>query len=166
MHEFNKLLSVALLAIFSASEATTAPLDARDDVGYVTQGSFNNGWVNLSPATGGIYVHGVKDQIKQPQIKVLMVGKPSRQDFVYLSLQEQADIWKYRQELLESMRKVALPSAAVAAKTLHKKSIAGLDWPRVIVEGSQVCVPSFDYSDADNWKDHLVCTYLEHTYGR
>jgi hypothetical protein len=110
-------------------------------------------------------VHGAREQTKQAApIKVFMVGKPQRQDFVFLTAQEQEDLWNYRQKLREDMIKAALPKPVVV-KT-HKNAIATLNWPHVIVEGSKVCVPSLDYSEAVDWKDHLLCTYLESLHGQ
>lgn len=157
----NTLLSLALLAAFAGTAAASA-LDARDEVGYVRQGSNASGWVNVSPATGGVYVYGANPQ-KYPTrpTQVFMVGKPLRQDFVYLTAQEQEGLWHFREAAREKLKIDAIPPATV--KPSHKSFVANLNlnWPRVVVEGNKVCVPGLSYSEASDWKDHLLCTNLD-----
>jgi hypothetical protein len=164
MHKKNTLFALTVLAYFWASTALASALDASDDVGYIEQGTTGSGWVNVRPATDGIYVHGASKtkEANRPD-QVFMVGTPPRQDFVFLNAQEQEGIWRYRQAQREALRKAAkaaLPHP-VDIQTSHKKYLASLNWPRVVVEGNQVCVPDVEFSDAHDWKDHLLCTYVE-----
>lgn len=154
------LIVLTLLAYFWASTSMASALDATDDVVYVGQGMAGNGWVNVSPPTDGLYVHGKKKQENRPR-QVFMVGKPTRQDFVFLNAQEQEGVWRYRQAQLDALRKAALSHLphTTDVKIAHKNYLAGLSWPRVVVAGNKVCVPEMEFSDANDWRDHLICTH-------
>src|SRR5208337_3083083 len=92
------LLPLILMVFSGAAPAMASPLDARDYVGYIKQGIDGSGWVNVSPATGGLYVNGARGP-KNTARAAFMVGKPARQDYVFLTAEEQESIWNYRQSL-------------------------------------------------------------------
>lgn len=156
------VLLLLLIPLCLGGAAIAAPLDARDDVVYTEQETRGAGWANVSPATQGAYVHQPHASHESERTtEVYMVGKASRQDFDYLTAEEQEGIWQYRQKIREerlgAMRIAALPPAQT--KVAHERSmLSGLQWPRVIVDGSAVCVPKLEYSEATDWGDHLVCT--------
>jgi hypothetical protein len=161
-------MSPSMLILLSAicwNSAIASPLDARDDVVYTQQETHGEGWVNVSPATKGVYVHkpNATHESGRPK-EVFMVGKAPRQDFDYLTAEEQEGIWHYRQKIIddrrEAMRIAALPPAAT--KSVHTQgTLSKLKWPRVIVDGSAVCVPKLEFSEATDWGDHLVCKEVE-----
>jgi len=147
-----------LITTLGARLTIASPLDARDDVGYVKQLSYGSGWVNMSPATDGIYVYGAAPKNTSRSNKAFMIGKPFPQDVVFLTAQEQEGIWRYKQAKIEALRLAALPPVI---KISHKISYSNLNWPHVIVEGKKVCVPTLAFSESSDWQDHLLCTIVE-----
>ncbi len=159
------VLLILLIPVCLGSAAIAAPLDARDDVVYTEQETHGAGWANVTPATNGGYVHEPNASHETGRTtEVYMVGKAPRQDFDYVTAEEQEGLWHYRQkireEMLEAMRIAALPPAQTKAARA-RGMLSGLQWPRVIVDGSAVCVPKLEYSEAKDWGEHLVCTDVE-----
>lgn len=163
MYTKNIFKIITLLLSSGIHCAYSSELDARDDVGYIKQGNYAGGWANVSPATQGNYANGASKPTVRPT-PVFLVGKPVRQEYIYLSAQEQDDLWHYRQSMREAMKKAALltQSAVATPKPVNKNIYANvkINWPRVTVQGKKVCVPVLSYSEAADWKDHLVCTEL------
>jgi hypothetical protein len=151
-----------LFAMVVAKFSIAAPLDARDDVGYVKQIPYASGWINTYPATGGNYVYGATAKNTGRSSAVFMIGKPVPQDAVFLTAQEEEGIWHYKQAKLEELRLASLP---LPTKIQRKSNYPVLTWPRLIVEGQKVCVPTIAFSESLDWQDHLLCTTLGQSNG-
>jgi hypothetical protein len=168
-----------LMLIFLTLTVTTDgvfadELSARDNIEFVEKGIVGSGWVNNAAPLDGIYVHGRHEGHHEKHTdQAVMVGKPTRQDYVFLSAVEQEGIWRYRQkqqeELLKEVAKEVAKESAIKAAARNKEMRNGgvssnLKWPRVVVEaggdGNKVCVPDLQYSEVAEWKEHLICTFV------
>ena len=167
---FYLLVIIALVIILIAFSAKAAPLDARDSVNYSKQDTYNSGWVNLTHPTGGQYIYDADANKTIKTDKAFMVGKPLRQDFEFLTAQEQEGIWLYRnnaQQAAINSQPQKLETRKNIARTYKSKhphnscnntNIQNINWPKIVVNGTKTCVPLANYSDASDWKDHLICT--------
>ena len=157
-----RYLFFSTLLCFIANAATAAALDSLNNIGFVGREIYGSGVVNILPPADGEYELGTPNRTTgRPE--VFLMGKPARQDYVYFSAEEQEGLWRFREAKLDEQRiarERAMREAAHASARRKKPAarLAGLDWPRVIVNGNEVCVPVLDYSDSDDWREHLTCT--------
>lgn len=161
MHKYLSLSILALTVAICPAASSSATLDANDGVGYIKKDTYSSGWGYVKPANDGLYVHGVQNQKDNRPDQVFMVGKPPRQDFDAFTASEEEGLWRYRhheQALIEAAQKAAVKLAQSAERKTH---LLNLKWPRITVNGNKVCAPSLEDSESPDWKDHLLCTYLE-----
>lgn len=180
MHSKRHIFLISLLTLCSigssALHAETLPLDAHDEIDYNKQGTYGSGWVNITPPTGGQYIYEPELHKGIKSDKAFMVGKPSRQDFEFLTEQEQEGVWKYRNNAQQALMKSEKPVAKLKSTGKHRTKFShnscsnppqkNLSWPKIVVNGTQTCVPLVEYSEASDWKDHLTCTEAVGLYGK
>jgi hypothetical protein len=110
------------------------------------------------------------------------VGKAPRTEFVLFSPDEQQELRAlqdrltadqqaadHSQEALTHSVAPALPGhrlARAAHASAHPRAcsptgaasqITNLAWPKVVHNGTQVCVPKLEFADKADWRDHVWC---------
>lgn len=89
------------------------------------------------------------------------MGRPFDFDPVLFSAQEQEVLWKLRRRLYEEAVELERAKQATAAAAVAPRRPLGrveaLKWPRVVVRNQSICVPALEYSEAKDWRSHLVC---------
>lgn len=118
------------------------------------------GWASTAayPATAigvGEYQYKTPPADSRKHGQAFAIGKPKRTDFVFFTDEEEETLWS----ILQSKIIAEQAEADRIAKAQKQARNGGLKlvWPRVVVEGSQICVPELAHSDSNDWRDHLTC---------
>lgn len=125
--------------------------------------------VILRQPLNGQYIY--KDQTHDKRIAspAIMVERPERADYVFLSAQEEQELFNYKQdkleeEALEAQTQLAQRSLALQSGALSQHKIdhhPHVNWPRVVIQDDQsVCVPEVEFAQSKDWKQHLTCTQI------
>lgn len=122
---------------------------------FQAQGAMNDGVVKLEPAEGGQYVHAVPQADSRPHIAAFTLSPLPRTDYVFYSPQEVDALLSMQSRQEEHAREVRARHRASIAKS---RARLHLDWPKVVIQNQQVCVPTLAFSDAPDWREHLTCT--------
>lgn len=122
---------------------------------FVTKPVFGSGAANVAPANGGEYVYIQPVADGRVKAKAILVGAVERTDYKFFTLSEERALLAFKNAELAKMVKAVLAKARV--RQLKRVRRASLKWPKVVLRGTQVCVPELVSSEADNWKDHLTC---------
>jgi hypothetical protein len=101
---------------------------------------------------GGEYVYSQGESSDGRTAQRFVLGKPVRTEFSLFSAKEEEALWALRQERIQASQ-VSVP----AHRATHTPRRLALDWPKVVVEGNTTCVPEAAFSEAPDWKSHLVC---------
>jgi hypothetical protein len=124
--------------------------DPADKAHYELQTPHRSGWVTTDNGAGEfIYGDQTSDRRRSP---AFLIGKVERNDHTFFSAQEEDELWGLVQKKLEAH---ANRTASVVRKTPTYR------WPKVTVDGAQICVPTLDKSDDANWKQHLTCVEIK-----
>ncbi len=142
-------LWLTFLSAATCSGAQEFSLPARHEKASI-EGA---GWANVDYPQGR-YVYGSEtdSRLKAPPI---LFGRPERQDWQFFSWEEEQALWLLMQDKLAQMS----PPQKMAFHKAHTNK--NLKWPRVVVKGSEVCVPRLEKSDDDDWQEHLTCVTVD-----
>ncbi|MAF04677.1 MULTISPECIES: hypothetical protein [Herbaspirillum] len=138
------LFAAALIGVGSAAAQSTT---------YVAKDKGLSGSALVEYTGGGEFVYGESAKDSRQQAKPFLVGPVPRQSQTYFSAEEEQALLAFKnQKLAERVKKeVVVSRKRHVAKTKH------YDWPKVVVQGDQVCVPELSSASATDWKDHLTC---------
>jgi hypothetical protein len=124
-----------------------------EPTGFAERGLYASGAANVEPAYGGEFVFGTRPFDGRRQTQAVLIGTPQRQIYTFFSSQEEVALLDYRNK---ELAKRASAERAVTVQ-LHRKAAPKIDWPKVVVRGDDVCVPTLIHAEAADWRDHLVC---------
>lgn len=135
---------------------------------YVAQSPSPAGTALLKPNLGGAYVYGPEVKDPRPTIPAFAVGNATRDSYVFFSAQEEEVLWAQQQKFLDEIENEAASAqlsaqreAHLIAKSRRRKSPApapaSFDWPRVVINGPSICVPSLSFANSNEWREHLIC---------
>jgi hypothetical protein len=141
------MIRLAFLLIPVCLPAIAAP------TGFAERGLYASGAANVEPAYGGEFVFAAPPADGRRKTQAVLVGRPERQIYTFMSAQEELALLDYRD------KELAKRAAAMRALTVQhaRRPFPKIDWPKVVVRGGDICVPTLDYSEATDWRDHLVC---------
>lgn len=139
--------SVALILSIACVQAVAAP--AR----FTERAPYASGAAVIAPAAGGEYVYGEAVADGRLRTRPVLASAPQRQTWTFFSAEEEAALLAYRDQTLAQQ----LKRQVVVARQRHHRATGTLDWPKVVVRASEICVPELASSDAADWRDHLVC---------
>lgn len=139
--------SVALIISFVCLPVVAEP--AR----FVERAPYASGAAVIEPAAGGEYIYGEPVPDGRLRTRPVLASAPQRQTWTFFSAEEEAALLAYRDQTLAQQ----LKRHVVAARQRHHRATGTLDWPKVVVRASEICVPELASSDATDWRDHLVC---------
>lgn len=170
-----QIYTVLLLALAGtsspASRAAPPPPLVSDGVVFEHQAPLNGGSVVIQLPNDGQYVYRTQQAEDAPaDRRVFMIGRPTRQEFKFLSLAEQSALWRYREdrrialaaerqaEAQAAIRAAAVRPASALAPAAPTRSRSRIVWPRVVLRDGEICVPRLAFSEAVDWRDHLTCS--------
>ena len=137
-----------------------APVQAQGTgSSFVQQPWRDGGAAAISNPYGGEYVYSAKpptDGRAVAAIAAIVLGERRRTEFTLFSAEEEEALWRLRDRQLHP-EPVEPKPAIRAAKRVAKLTIPSVEWPKVVVVGGKTCVPTLQFSDAPDWRDHLVC---------
>lgn len=140
------LAAVAVMIDASASVSTST---------YVAKPVYGSGSANVAPANGGEYVYGAVRPDGRVKTRAILTGAIERNDYKFFTPDEERALLAFKNAELAKVVRAKL--ASERARHAKKHPRLALKWPKVVLRGSQVCVPELASSEADDWKDHLTC---------
>ncbi|MEY4565661.1 MAG: hypothetical protein RLY14_631 [Planctomycetota bacterium] len=116
---------------------------------FELQTPHRSGWITIDNGTGQ-YIYGDKSSTRRKTAAILF-GRVERDEYTYFSAQEEEALWDLLQKKLITQ---ISPVSVVRKKKTYQ-------WPKVTVQGIEICVPTLDKSEDENWKDHLTCVEVK-----
>ena len=133
--------------------------------------------VVLEPA-GGQYVYS--EQLAAARARArFAIGKAPRTEYALFSAEEQRELQALRDRMSAAQPHASTPDVPLAqpeklgrsvARHPHAKRVAkacapagsagdleALSWPKVVQDGTRVCVPKLEFADKADWRDHVWC---------
>lgn len=157
---FQRSIAKSLLAALATCCLPTNAQQSAQSAEFVARESGSSAWVNRVFPEGGEYVYtaqGADGQAYSDRqtTRAFALNQVPRQNFDFFSIQEEEALWLVREAQLTTMHVKATQTGAKQRHTRRKK--LHINWPKVIVENAQVCVPRVENSDASDWREHLLC---------
>jgi hypothetical protein len=87
----------------------------------------------------------------------LVFGAPKRDEFELFSAQEEEALWNLREAQRQAHARAMHPPAIRHAAQSKPKRAPSIEWPKVVVSGGSTCVPTREFADSPQWREHLVC---------
>ena len=142
---------VFLSLIGSAHAAHAQSLENRAE--FIAQELVSAGAAHLTSPNGGAYVYGPAQRDARRTVEAFPIGGAKRHDYVFFDDQEEAALWAMLQEGTQPN------NPEVRRQLVHRTRVHPkiLEWPRVVMNGQQVCVPKTQFAWATDWRDHLTC---------
>ena len=147
-------LITALISL-SFSPARGQEFDAAS---YIKNEGYSSGWANIYPPQGGMYVYTPAAPDSRIKTQPFSIGRTKRQTYQLFSAQEEAALWLIRE------RKIMAAAAVIQEKKGRRTFRRSLAWPKVVVRGTEICVPILGHSDSSDWKQHLTCWSPKDSY--
>ena len=116
----------------------------------------DGGAAAISNPYGGEYVYSAKPPTDGRVVAAIVLGERRRTEFTLFSAEEEEALWRLRDRQLHP-EPVEPKTAIRAARRVAKLAVSSIAWPKVVVGGGKTCVPTLQFSDAPDWRDHLVC---------
>jgi len=176
--------AIAILAIAACVLSPAAALAEEPGVLFRTdQGPAAAGSevVSVLEPAGGQFVYSNQVPAAKPRAR-FAIGKAPRTEFTFFSpgeqqelraLQDRMSAEKQSSDQLHEAVIHAAPAAMASrsrARTVRATSrthacapsdltdqLASLAWPKVVQNGTKVCVPKQDFADKPDWRDHVWC---------
>lgn len=120
---------------------------------YAEKRIYSSGAGNVMPSNGGEYVYGEGVADGRREFPAMLLSGYTRHDYVLFSYEEESELRALKDQKLA---KFALEKEAAERKAYLAK-VSKYDWPKIVINGEQVCVPELASSEAINWKDKLTC---------
>lgn len=117
----------------------------------------DGGGANIANPYGGVYVYraALPDDGRRPSRAVL--GERARTEFTLFSAEEEDALWRMRDRLLHPAPPLSVRRTRQVTSTHPALADRRLVWPKVVLQGSRTCVPELAFSEAPDWREHLVC---------
>lgn len=143
------MIAGLLLAVSFAAQ----PAERSYETSFREAGTYSNGSANITPVAGGEYAYGKPETDGRVHTKPAMVGSSRRTDFSFFTPAEEQALLAMRDAQLRS----AVKERLLQQRRRHAAKRPRLDWPKVVVTESQICVPELANSDSVDWKSYLTC---------
>ncbi len=154
-----KKIFITLFVAISAISVTLKAADFADVARFESAEERGAGWVNFHSSSGQ-YVYGEVDDAHTQGKRIttnkpFLIGGIERKDYEFFSHQEEEALWLVLQDQIAAMQpKLKRRANAVV-------SLKGIDWPRVVVRGDEICVPALKSANAEDWREHLTCVEVQ-----
>lgn len=154
-----KRIFITLFIAISAISTTVKAADFADAARFESPEERGAGWVNFHSPSGH-YVYGELDDERAqgkriPTNKPFLIGGIERKDYEFFSYQEEEALWLVMQDQIASMQ----PKPKRRANAVV--SLKGIDWPKVVIRGDEICVPVLESANAQDWREHLTCAEVQ-----
>ena len=140
------LLCISLLSAAASAQGQ----DKADKAHFELQVPHRSGWVTTDNGSGE-YIYGDRASNRR-QSRAFLIGRVERDEYTFFSAQEEEELWGLVQKKLAAHS--TPPVSVVRKKTAYR-------WPKVTVDGAQICVPTLEKSQDENWKQHLTCVEVK-----
>lgn len=126
---------------------------AASPTGFAERGRYAGGAAIIEPAYGGEYVHADQWHDRRVRTGALLLQVPVRQTYVFFSVEEEEALLNFR----DQQRAAADATRAASPVKPRSRPTMAIAWPKVVLRGDEICVPQLSSSEANDWRDHLVC---------
>lgn len=153
-----KRIFLTIYVAISAVSATAHAAEFAAPARFEKSSDRGAGWVNFSTPEGQ-FVYGeaeVNRVIGAAQSKPFFIGGLERKDYEFFSYQEEEALWLVMQDQIAAMQPKPKRKANPSLAAQH------MNWPKVVVRDSEVCVPVLESANAEDWREHLTCTEVPH----
>ena len=115
------------------------------------------GQANVNQPAGGRYVYS--DVIPKEGVKIpaMMLGKPNTTQIQWFSPDEEAALLQLKDKELAQMAKKKTQNDRLS----YLKKVGNYNWPKIILQNDQLCVPELAASESQDWANHLTCTHVD-----
>jgi len=126
---------------------------AASPTAFAERSRFASGAAIIEPAYGGEYIDAVQWRDSRVRTGALLLQAPLRQTYVFFSIEEEQALLNFRDQQRAAAAAIHGP-ASIKRRTPPTVAVA---WPKVVLRGDEICVPQLSSSEANDWRDHLVC---------
>lgn len=148
--------TVSVFALLASLSLGSVSAQEPDSASYISSEGYSTGWVNVLQPQGGIYIYTPPKPDARITAKAFLIGRPERQTYQLFSAQEEEALWQLREEKGQT-DVVAARNQKTKFTGHHRAQKLSFEWPKVVVRGSEICVPILDYSESSDWREHLTC---------
>ena len=145
--------TISVLASLNCCCLSAQEIDAAS---FVKSGVYSSGSANISSPQGGMYIYTPPTPDSRIKTPPFSIGRAKRQTYQLFSAQEEEALWLMREENSQASDD-GIETEVQKPKGHPKLAKYSLDWPKVVVRGSDICVPVLDHSDSKDWQQYLTC---------
>ena len=128
---------------------------------YHLQESYMSGAAVYVNPYGGDYFYLPAVEDGRPLTPPILVSKPPR-EYEFFSVDEEDALTKlYDSEVAKRVK-----AHLLAQRRAYLAKVSKYNWPKVVVQGGEICVPELASSESDDWKSDLVCYEQKDIGGR
>lgn len=149
-----KRIFITIYVAISAVAATAHAAEFAAPARFEKSADQGAGWVNFSTPEGQ-FVYGEPSSNRSTMSaanKAFLIGGLERKDYEFFSYQEEEALWLVMQDQIAAMQ------PKPKRKPNHVLAAQKMNWPKVVVRDSEVCVPVLESANAEDWREHLTCT--------
>jgi len=122
------------------------------DAHFSSLPTYSSGAANIHEVDGGTYVYGSQKDFRPATLPVA-IEPMRRRDYELVTLEEEEALLSMRNKALaERLRK-----DQIRKRKAYLANVKKMDWPKVVLKGSQICVPDLANAEAKDWKEYLIC---------
>lgn len=142
-----------IIGLLLASSLVTPSVEKRYETSFREAGVYSNGPANVAPVMGGEYAYGPSQADPRAATKPVMLGANKRTDFTFFTPDEEKALLELRNKQVRAVVRDRLRQQ----RGRHLSRRLNLDWPKVVVTDTEICVPELASSESADWKNHLIC---------
>ena len=117
------------------------------------ENGYFTGTANVEPSNGGIYVYKEDIAPKLKKTNPIVLGKVPRHQWEFFAPDEERALLELQDEKIAKRERDRL----LKERKAYIAKAAKLDWPKVIEQNGQICVPELSEVNSADWKSHLSC---------
>ena len=129
-----------------------ASASAMGQGSYHLQESYMSGAAIYVNPYGGDYFYLPMVNDGRPLTPPMLVSRPPR-EYEFFSAEEEEALTK----LYDSEVSKRVKARLLAQRKAYLAKVSKYNWPKVVVEGNEICVPELASSESADWKSNLIC---------
>ena len=116
---------------------------------------YSSGAANIQEQNGGTYVYGAQKDFRK-ESQPIALEKNRKIYYELVTVQEEEALMQMKDKILGER----LLKEQIRQRRAYLASVRKLDWPKVTIIGSEICVPTLASSESNDWKSDLTCYEL------
>lgn len=128
-----------------------SPLASQSN--FKTHDRYASGPVEIQPYAGGEYYYSTKETDTRESTPAIISGYVKRTDYLFFTAEEEEALLQFKDKIIENSVKKKLKEQ----RQLYLKKRKNYLWPKVVIQGMQICVPEIESSESSEWREHLTC---------